>query len=94
VLVNGSRAYLGQARQRYPELIGVLLRVDMDVLRQRLLARGRETAEQIEQRLARNALFDGAAADAEGLHLLDNSGHFAGTVEKLLALIGTDRVCA
>jgi ribose 1,5-bisphosphokinase len=93
VLVNGSRAYLGQARQRYPELIGVLLTVDMDVLRQRLLARGRETPEQIEQRLARNALFDGAAADAEGLHLLDNSSHFAGTLDKLLALIGTGRVC-
>jgi ribose 1,5-bisphosphokinase len=93
VLVNGSRAYLGQARQRYPELIGVLLTVDMDVLRQRLLARGRETPEQIEQRLARNALFDSAAADAEGLHLLDNSSHFARTLDKLLALIGTDRAC-
>jgi ribose 1,5-bisphosphokinase len=41
VLVNGSRAYLNQARQRYPGLIGVVLTVDIDVLRERLLARGR-----------------------------------------------------
>ncbi|MNQ30256.1 Ribose 1,5-bisphosphate phosphokinase PhnN [compost metagenome] len=90
VLVNGSRAYLSQARQRYPELIGVLLKVDMEVLRQRLLARGREAPEQIERRLARNALFDSAAA-TEGLHVLDNSGHLERTAANLLSLIGANR---
>lgn len=94
VLVNGSRAYLGQARQRYPELIGVVLTVDIGVLRERLLARGRETPEQIERRLARNALFDSAGADAEGLHLLDNSSHFERTLDNLLALIGVSRAGA
>lgn len=94
VLVNGSRAYLVQARQRYPGLIGILLTVDLDVLRQRLLARGRETPEQIEQRLARNELFDTAAAERDGLHVLDNSRQLEQTLGNLLALIGASRACA
>lgn len=54
VLINGSRGHLAAARQRYPNLLAILLQVDEAVLRQRLLARGRETPEQIEQRLARS----------------------------------------
>ncbi len=42
VLVNGSRGYLAQARRRYPDLLAVLLGVKPEVLRQRLLARGRK----------------------------------------------------
>jgi ribose 1,5-bisphosphokinase len=94
VLVNGSRGHLAQAQRRYPELMGILLTVDLEVLRERLLARGRETPEQIEQRLARNALFDTAAAEREGLYLLDNSGRLEHTLGNLLALIGASRACA
>ncbi|APU29833.1 phosphonate metabolism protein/1,5-bisphosphokinase (PRPP-forming) PhnN [Ectopseudomonas alcaliphila JAB1] len=57
VLINGSRGHLEAARQRYPDLLAILLQVDEAVLRQRLLARGRETPEQIEQRLARSRSF-------------------------------------
>jgi ribose 1,5-bisphosphokinase len=94
VLVNGSRAYLPEARQRYPELIGVLLTVEPAVLRERLLRRGRESLEQIEQRLARNAQFDAASAERDGLHLLDNSASIERARDNLLALIGASRTCA
>lgn len=94
VLVNGSRAYLPQALQRYPDLIGVLLSVEPAVLRERLLRRGREGIEQIEQRLARNAQFDAASAERDGLHLLDNSASVERAGDNLLALIGASRVCA
>jgi len=40
VLINGSRGHLEVARQRYPQLLAILLQVDEAVLRQRLLARG------------------------------------------------------
>ncbi|WP_137817393.1 phosphonate metabolism protein/1,5-bisphosphokinase (PRPP-forming) PhnN [Pseudomonas sp. 2FG] len=99
VLVNGSRAYLPQARQRYPNLLAILLTVDSEVLRQRLLARGRESVEEIEARLARNAQLQ-ASANPEGegnsaqLHTLDNSDHFEQTVADLLDLIGESRACA
>lgn len=85
VLVNGSRGYLAEARRRYPDLLAVLLKVEPQVLRQRLLARGRESLEEIEARLARNAAF------AEGLQgplvELDNSAALEDCVQRLLALV-------
>jgi ribose 1,5-bisphosphokinase len=62
VLVNGSRGYLPDARARYPELLAILLQVDEAALRQRLQARGRESAEQIEARLARSRELQADAA--------------------------------
>ena len=85
VLVNGSRGYLAEARRRHPDLLAVLLKVEPDVLRQRLLARGRETPQEIEARLARNAAF---ADGLEGpLVELDNSGALEDCVQRLLALL-------
>ena len=51
VVMNGSRGYLNDASALYPNLVPVLISVDPDVLCDRLFARGRETAEQIKQRL-------------------------------------------
>ncbi|MFI8479455.1 phosphonate metabolism protein/1,5-bisphosphokinase (PRPP-forming) PhnN [Pseudomonas sp. NPDC078700] len=95
VLVNGSRAYLAEARGRYPDMLAVLLRVDEAVLRERLLARGRESVAEIEQRLARNAQFSSeVAAGDEQLVVLDNSRDFEQTVANLISLIGPKRACA
>ncbi|MFK3972029.1 phosphonate metabolism protein/1,5-bisphosphokinase (PRPP-forming) PhnN [Pseudomonas sp. NPDC087358] len=95
VLINGSRGHLAQARQRYPDLSAVLLCVDQSVLRQRLLARGRESAEEIEARLARNAQFaDDLLAEDPALLLLDNSGALEQTVARLLQGIDREHACA
>ncbi len=90
VLVNGSRAYLPQARARYPDLQVILLSVDQAALRERLLARGRESLPQIEERLARNAEFTASllAMNDPALSLLDNSGPLRKSLEKLFRLIG------
>jgi ribose 1,5-bisphosphokinase len=69
VLVNGSRGYLAEARTRYPELLAVLLQVDEAALRQRLQARGRESAEQIEARLVRSRNFVAGGACGSGILL-------------------------
>ncbi len=90
VLVNGSRGYLPQARNRYPDLLAIVLNVEPQVLRARLMARGRETPEEIEARLARSAQLQ-SSADAEKLHILDNSGPLAATVTALLGLIASAR---
>lgn len=72
VIVNGSRAYLDEARRRCPGLWPVLLRVEPELLRQRLVARGRESPEQIDERLQRTRrLQEDVPADAT---VIDNSG--------------------
>ena len=53
VIINGSRAHLEQAHTRYPALTAVEVTVDPGQLVRRLAGRGRESAEQIAQRLAR-----------------------------------------
>lgn len=90
VLVNGSRAYLAEARRRYPNLLAVLVQVRPEVLRERLLARGRESAEEVEQRLARNARLQ-ALADPS-LHVLDNSTTLETAVAALFALLRDEGV--
>jgi len=96
VLVNGSRAHLPLVRERYPSLLVLLLTVDQGVLRQRLLARGRESLSEIDERLARNARFsERLLADSEtAVHLLDNSGPLERTVERLLACVDGQPACA
>ncbi|MTJ82779.1 MAG: phosphonate metabolism protein/1,5-bisphosphokinase (PRPP-forming) PhnN [Telmatospirillum sp.] len=71
VVVSGSRAVLTEAVRRYPGLQVVEIAASPAVLRQRLLARGRESGSDIEERLA------GAAIDlsgVEGLIVIDNGG--------------------
>ncbi|SDS61929.1 phosphonate metabolism protein/1,5-bisphosphokinase (PRPP-forming) PhnN [Pseudomonas trivialis] len=89
VLVNGSRAHLAQTRERYPGMGVLLLTVDHTLLRQRLIARGRESLEDIEDRLARNARFTAQmiAGNDAGLYVLDNSGALEDTVEHLLSVL-------
>ena len=55
VLLNGSRAHLARLRARHPDLLLVQLRAPDALLRARLLARGRESAAEIDARLQRNA---------------------------------------
>jgi ribose 1,5-bisphosphokinase len=53
VMVNGSRAYLNEAKQRFPELTVLYITAPIQVLRARLLSRGREDEHAIEARLSR-----------------------------------------
>ena len=71
--VNGSRAHLPQAQQRYgAQLLPVCLQVSAAILRRRLQDRGRESAEQIEQRLARAAEYQQSLP--AGCRVLHNDG--------------------
>ena len=83
VLLNGSRAYLTEALARFPDLVAVHITASPQVLRERLLSRGRETREEVEARVQRALAYtpppgaaslevhnDGALGDA-GLRLLN-----------------------
>jgi len=72
VIVNGSRDYLERALRIYPRLSPIWLTAPEDLLRRRLLARGRETAAEIEARLVRNRLLE-ASIDTRYPRILNNA---------------------
>ncbi len=76
VLVNGSRAYLPQARLRFPDLQPILLQVQPDELRLRLQRRGREDSAQINARMQRNTRLQTLPYPHQGnpVVIINNSG--------------------
>lgn len=84
VVMNGSREYLPEARRLYPALTAVLVTVSPEVLAQRLRARGRETEEQIAQRIARAKEF----LRPEGpLEIIENDADLEVAGEHLVQLL-------
>lgn len=91
VVVNGSRAYLREALSRYPALLAVQISVPREVARQRLLARGRESAQDIEARLSRSPAFD---VPPSWMITIDNSGPLEEAVEAFATLLLNECVSA
>lgn len=83
VIVNGSRAYLPQAMQKFPALAVVHVTASVDTLRSRLLARGRETPEMVDARVRRAIAFK-PPADAIEIH---NDGTLAEAGARLLKVL-------
>jgi ribose 1,5-bisphosphokinase len=86
VVVNGSRDYLPVAAAHFAAFEPVLLQVETDVLRSRLRARGRESVDQIDRRLALGAQRDAALCHPR-LVRIDNNGALEAAGERLVALI-------
>lgn len=84
VVVNGSRKYLEVVAQHYPELVPVWVEVSSEVLRARLEARGRESAEEIEMRMARAP--NSQLLDHYG-EIIRNDGELSLAGDKLVNLI-------
>jgi ribose 1,5-bisphosphokinase len=61
VVLNGSREYLLQAKERYPELLSVCIDVPHQVLERRLIDRQRESTQEIQARLHRNLVLKKAS---------------------------------
>lgn len=82
VLLNGSRAYLPEALARFPDLVAVHITASPQVLRERLLSRGRETREEVEARVQR-ALTYTPPPDAASLEV-HNDGALGDAGQRLL----------
>lgn len=85
VAVNGSRVYLPEAARRYPDLVPVLIDVDEEVLRRRLIQRGREDEAEIEKRLVRAR--EHAGIDHPRAVRIDNSGRLSESGAALLRVL-------
>jgi len=72
VVLNGSRGYLEEASYLYPELSPVMIRVSLDKLEKRLLARGRENHADIQKRLQRARQFE--SFKHRNLQIITNDG--------------------
>jgi ribose 1,5-bisphosphokinase len=53
VIVNGSRGYLSKAASEYPGMTILHITADQELLRKRLIDRGRESNQLIEERIRR-----------------------------------------
>lgn len=85
VIVNGSRAYVQEARSRCPGLTVLHVSAPEDLVRQRLLSRQREDAAEVEARVLRS---QSAAVDlADGdLHIV-NAGSLEESARTLCQLL-------
>jgi ribose 1,5-bisphosphokinase len=82
LIANGSRSALPLFREVYAALDVIMVTASVDVLAARLAARGRESAEDIRQRLARQPVT--TLADFPTF-VIDNSGEMNEAGEKLVA---------
>ena len=83
VMVNGSRAYLEEAKRRFPGLTVLFITAPTEVLRERLLSRGRENDQAIEARLSRS---HDVALEPQDL-CVSNGGSLADSVATLKKLL-------
>ncbi|MCP4008354.1 MAG: phosphonate metabolism protein/1,5-bisphosphokinase (PRPP-forming) PhnN [Proteobacteria bacterium] len=85
VVMNGSRRYLVTAQDIYPGLIPVCLEVLPEVLEARLIARGRENAEEISARLQRAEEFSKIVPD--NTIRISNNDQIEAAAEQLRGLL-------
>ena len=85
VLVNGSRAFVPTLRQQWPGASVLHIQAPQDVVRNRLLARGREKGEDLEARIRRSQEF-GATRSPGDMELV-NAGSLELSGYELLALL-------
>jgi ribose 1,5-bisphosphokinase len=85
VVMNGSREYLPEARRLYPTLKAILITVSPEILAERLRARGRETEDQIAERIARARAF--MPPEEGDLEIIQNDSELEIAGERLVQLL-------
>lgn len=91
LLVNLSRSVLLEAQERFPGFMTLVLTASEDVLRARLLQRGRESLSEIDGRLERRhfAIPEGLSRVVE----IRNDGRLADTVDAARAALYPENDC-
>ncbi|WP_273242510.1 phosphonate metabolism protein/1,5-bisphosphokinase (PRPP-forming) PhnN [Hyphomonas atlantica corrig.] len=84
VIANGSRSVLDQAREQFDRVAIISVTANEDLLRQRLLTRGREAQRDIENRIARTTAFEVSGDD---VFTISNDGSIENGVAHLVELL-------
>lgn len=84
VIANGSRRVLGKASAKYETAIVLLVTAPVEVLAERLAARGRESREDILRRLERADL---EPDDVANLVRIENTGTIEEGVDAMIAAL-------
>ncbi|WP_373018217.1 phosphonate metabolism protein/1,5-bisphosphokinase (PRPP-forming) PhnN [Thiomicrorhabdus sp.] len=84
VVMNGSRGYFEQACSIHPDLIPVMITAPPETLRQRLVQRGRESVDEIEERIARASEFVLPATGS--MRIIENETTIEEAGEQLVSL--------
>ncbi|MDC0658566.1 phosphonate metabolism protein/1,5-bisphosphokinase (PRPP-forming) PhnN [Leisingera sp. SS27] len=85
VLVNLSRAVLLEAQEKFGHFIVLSVTARPQVLAERLAARGRESEDEVQRRLAR--AIKPLPAGLRRVHQVDNSGPLSAAVNAALAVV-------
>jgi phosphonate metabolism protein PhnN/1,5-bisphosphokinase (PRPP-forming) len=85
VIANVSRRVVEQARALWPQMEVIEVAVDPAVLRERLVARGREPLEEIEARVRRAG--DPACTVPPPVHIIDNSHRLEESIARFKHLL-------
>ena len=84
VVVNVSRTIVDDARRRYQPLRVIVVTAPADIVAARLAGRGRESAEDIAERLARGAL---ALPEGPDVGVVVNDGSLETSIARMLAAL-------
>ncbi len=85
VIANGSRRVLQRSADKYENALVLLITAPVDVLAERLAARGRESREDIRKRLERADL---EPENVPGLLRVENTGTVDAAVDAMVAALG------
>ncbi|MFT6558921.1 phosphonate metabolism protein/1,5-bisphosphokinase (PRPP-forming) PhnN [Sneathiella sp.] len=84
VIVNVSRTVIAEAEEKFKAVKVAYINAKPDILRQRLLARGRETDQDIEKRIDRASHYK---PSGHNIVHIDNSGPLESAVQSFIRLI-------
>ena len=84
VIANGSRSILDIARDRFERLAIISVTASENLLRQRLLARGREDSDDIERRIRRARAFQ---VEGDDVFVLENDASLENGIARFVELL-------
>ncbi len=83
IILNLSRRTIGQVKENWPNTIVVNIKVDKEILLERLISRGREDSNAIKARLERQVDMPASQAD----YIIDNSGSLEHSANNFIEII-------